>query len=77
VRVLLDVNILVRANEKSQVPMRDPKDVVVLQTAAAAEAEIICTRDSDFYDPDTQAFCAALGIEVCTDVDLMNRLRPT
>lgn len=73
-RVLLDVNILVRANEKSQVPMRDPKDVVVLQTAVAGEAEIICKRDSDFYNPATQVFCAALGI---TDVDLMNRLRPT
>jgi len=54
--------------------MRDPKDVVVLQTAVAGEAEIICKRDSDFYNPATQVFCAALGI---TDVDLMNRLRPT
>ena len=30
------------------VPMRDPKDVVVLQAAVAGGADIICTWDSDF-----------------------------
>ena len=55
--------------------MRDPKDVVVLHTAVAGEADIICTLDSDFYDQATQVFCAAIEIEVCTGVDLMNRLR--
>jgi hypothetical protein len=67
VRVLLDVNILVRANEKSQGParlalaMRDEKDIVVLQTALAGEADVICTLDTDFYDPETRAFCSAAG----------------
>ena len=31
------------------VPMRDPKDILILQTAAAGDAEIICTLDTDFY----------------------------
>jgi putative PIN family toxin of toxin-antitoxin system len=57
------------------VPMRDPKDIAVLQTAVIGEAEIICTLDSDFYDAETLAFCATCGIEVCTDVTLMNRLQ--
>ena len=57
------------------VPIRDPKDVVVLQTAVIGEAEIICTLDTDFYVAETLTFCATCGIEVCTDVDLMNRLR--
>jgi putative PIN family toxin of toxin-antitoxin system len=34
------------------VPMRDPKDIVVLQTAVSGEANVICTLDSDFYDDD-------------------------
>ena len=55
--------------------MRDPKDVVVLQTAVIGEVEIICTLDADFYDAETLAFCATCGINVCTDVNLMNRLR--
>jgi len=36
--------------------MRDPKDVVVLQTAVIGEVEIICTLDADFYDAETLAF---------------------
>jgi len=51
------------------------KDVVVLQTAVIGEVEIICTLDADFYDAETLAFCATCGINVCTDVNLMNRLR--
>ena len=31
--------------------------------------------DFDFYDPETVAFCATWGIEVCTDVELMGKLR--
>ncbi len=57
------------------VPMRDPKDIIVLQTAVIGEAEIICTLDTDFYDPETVDFCATWGIEVCTDVELISRLR--
>lgn len=57
------------------VPIRDPKDISVLQTAVLGEAEILCTLDTDFYDPETLAFCATYGIEVCTDVDLIKRLR--
>ena len=58
-----------------RVPIRDPKDVAVLQTAVIGEAEIICTLDTDFYDAETLAFCDTYGIEVCTDIQLMNRLR--
>lgn len=57
------------------VPMRDPKDVAVLQTAVSGDADVICTLDSDFHDASTRAFCADLGIEVCGDVELMKRLR--
>lgn len=57
------------------VPMRDPKDVAVLQTAVAGEADVICTLDRDFYAPDTQAFCATLGIEICTDTELFSRIK--
>jgi putative PIN family toxin of toxin-antitoxin system len=63
-------------NHSLRVPMRDPKDVVVLQTAVAGDADILCTLDSDFFDnPETTAFCEVLGIEVCRDRDLLARLR--
>jgi putative PIN family toxin of toxin-antitoxin system len=66
---------IVTVDRTLNVPMRDPKDIVILQTAIAGEAEVICTLDSDFYDPRTLAFCATWGIAMCTDVALMNRLR--
>jgi len=58
------------------VPMRDPKDIAILQTALIGEADIICTLDSDFYAPETKNFCAALGIEICTDMELAGKIKP-
>jgi putative PIN family toxin of toxin-antitoxin system len=55
-------------------PMRDPMDIAVLQTAIAGAADVICTRDSDFRDAETVAFCAAAGIEICTDRELQEKL---
>jgi putative PIN family toxin of toxin-antitoxin system len=57
-----------------RVSIRDPQDIVVLQTAVSGEADIICTVDKDFYDVDTIAFCAALGIDVCNDRELAKRV---
>ena len=56
------------------VPIRDPKDVVVLQTAVSGDADVICTLDKDFYDAETIAFCAALGINVCDDRELAEQI---
>lgn len=49
--------------------------LVILQAAITGDAEIICTLDTHFCGPKTLAFCATWGIAVCTDVDLINRLR--
>lgn len=62
-------------NPQLMVPIRDPKDTAVLQTAVIGEADVICTLDSDFYASDTVAFCATLGIEVLTDVQLLQKLQ--
>jgi putative PIN family toxin of toxin-antitoxin system len=54
--------------------LRDPNDVDVLQTAERGEADILCTHDGDFYDDAVLSFCAARGIEVCTESTLLTRL---
>jgi putative PIN family toxin of toxin-antitoxin system len=66
---------VVRVDQPRNVLMRDPNDIAVLQAAIGGEADVICTLDGDFYDPETREFCAMLGIEVCTDVDLASKLR--
>jgi predicted nucleic acid-binding protein len=64
-----------RNNPLLHVPIRDPKDIAVVQTAMIGAAEVICTRDQDFYDPLVQRFLTRLGIVVTDDVSLMRRLR--
>ncbi len=75
VQYLREVCQAVLPDHSLPVPIRGPKDIVVLQTAVTGEAEIIGTLDSDFYDAATLAFCATCGIRICTDVELMNGLR--
>jgi putative PIN family toxin of toxin-antitoxin system len=55
---------IVPVHHALNVPIRDPKDVMVLETAILGEADLICTLDSDFYSPETFGFCAAADIEV-------------
>ena len=37
-------------------PIRDMNDTVVMQTAIIGEAEVLCTRDQDFFDPPAEPF---------------------
>ncbi|MFZ1135513.1 MAG: putative toxin-antitoxin system toxin component, PIN family, partial [Candidatus Korobacteraceae bacterium] len=53
-------------------PIRDVNDIVVLQTAVIGEADILCTRDEDFYDPVTTGFLSKVGIAVMDDIALMH-----
>ncbi|MFI5104041.1 MAG: putative toxin-antitoxin system toxin component, PIN family, partial [Terriglobales bacterium] len=75
VQLLREVGEVVTVDDLLPVPIRDPKDVAVLQTAVIGEADVICTRDSDFYAAATRTFCATLGIEVCTDLELVTRIK--
>jgi predicted nucleic acid-binding protein len=57
------------------VPIRDVNDIVVVQTAVIGGADVICTRDEDFYDPCLTRFLARLGITALDEVALVHRLR--
>ena len=54
--------------------LRDPSDLAVLQTAERGEADILCTHDADFYEQEIVSYCAARGIEVCSEPALLARL---
>jgi putative PIN family toxin of toxin-antitoxin system len=50
----------------------DPDDDAVLYTAADGKADVLCTRNvRHFAAADVQAFCAARGIRVMTDLDVL------
>lgn len=71
---LQSVSDLVILDTRYSAPLRDPNDLIVLQTADRGEADALCTSDGDFYDPAVIAFCAARGIEVCDEISLLERL---
>jgi putative PIN family toxin of toxin-antitoxin system len=56
-------------------PVRDAGDAYILQTALTGNADAICTLDRDFFTPPASEFLKQRGIEVLTDVQLLQRLR--
>ncbi|HEY5175772.1 MAG TPA: putative toxin-antitoxin system toxin component, PIN family [Terriglobales bacterium] len=75
VRYLHDVAEIVSLTPLLAMPIRDVNDIVVMQTAVIGEANILCTRDEDFYDPVAKGFLSKVGITVMDDISLMHRLR--
>ena len=54
--------------------LRDPADVPVLGTAFGGAADVICTRDADFFEDAAQRVSAARGIRILTDLELLQVL---
>jgi predicted nucleic acid-binding protein len=74
------LNLLIEAGEvvypdvDVPVPVSDPDDVAILQTAAAGRAEAVCTLDRHLFRTEVVAWCQHLGIRVERDVELLRRL---
>jgi putative PIN family toxin of toxin-antitoxin system len=62
---------LVTPEEVPKNLLRDPTDRPILGTALAGQAEILCTRDADLHQENVGRFCAAKGIRVLTDLELL------
>jgi putative PIN family toxin of toxin-antitoxin system len=75
VMFLQSVATMVRPEPTLVAPIRDPNDIVVLQTAIIGGAEAICTTDEDFFHTPALAFLKSVSILVFTDMELMDRLR--
>jgi len=74
------LNLLIHAGEvvypevDMAVPVSDPDDIAILQTAAAGRAEVICTLDRHLFHPEVVAWRRHLGMRVERDVELLRRL---
>src|SRR5438445_7628725 len=53
----------------------DPQDDAVRFTAVQGRADVLCTRDRDFYLAEVIAFCRQRGIEVMNELQLLRRMR--
>ena len=66
---------IVALNPLVTAPIRDVNDIIVMQTAIIGEADILCTKDGDFFEEPAREYLSRLGIVVLDDIFLMNRLR--
>jgi putative PIN family toxin of toxin-antitoxin system len=66
---------LVEVDEAITPPIRDLKDVHILQTATSGKVEYLCTLDTHFYETLVVAFCADRGITVISELDLLRLVR--
>lgn len=55
--------------------LNDPDDDLVIATAVAGNAEVICTWDEHFYEQKVIAYCRERSIEIINDAKLLHRLR--
>jgi hypothetical protein len=53
----------------------DPDDNVILATAIAGRADVICTRDRHLRHKLVRAYCETYGIRVLSEVELLAELR--
>jgi len=54
--------------------LRDQADGPVLGTALAGRADVLCTRDADFFEENVRQFSLAQGIRILTDVEMLRLL---
>jgi putative PIN family toxin of toxin-antitoxin system len=66
---------IVALNPLLTAPIRDVNDIIVMQTAIIGEADILCTKDNDFFEDPAREYLGKLGIAVLDDISLMHRLR--
>jgi len=75
VQFLVRISELVHQIVGTSVVLKDPNDDPVVYTAIHGKADVLCTVDRDFYDPDVVASCQSWGMSVMNDVELLQKLR--
>lgn len=64
-----------QAATATQVVPADPDDDPVVATAVDGQAEVLCTRDRHLHSPVVKTYCSNHGIQVLTDIELLQLLR--
>ena len=76
VRSIQQVSLVIEVQAaKSAAVTRDRDDDPVIETAILAKANYLCSIDKDICGKEVVAHCREFGVEVVTDIDLINILR--
>lgn len=77
VQFLLKISELVHPIVGAPVVLKDPNDDPVVYAAVYGKADVLCTLDRDFFEPEVVAFCRTRGISILGDVELLRELMRT
>jgi len=72
---LQDAGALVDLPKSFPAVVSDPDDDLVLQTAIAGQADILCSRDGAFQSENVGQVCAMHGIRIVDDISLLQEVR--
>jgi uncharacterized protein len=75
--LLQDAGALVDLPKTFPAVVSDPDDDLVLQTAIAGRADILCSRDGAFREENVERVCSAHRIRIVDDISLLHELRRT
>jgi predicted nucleic acid-binding protein len=75
VQFLVKISELVHPIIEAPVVLKDPNDEPVVYTATHVRADVLCTIDRDFYEPEVVAFCRQRGVSILDDVELLQKLK--
>jgi len=75
VQFLVKISEVVHPSIEAPVVLKDRDDDPVVYTAIDGEADVLCTLDRDFYEPEVVAFCGKHGVSILDDVDLLQMLK--
>lgn len=73
--LLMVAELVVPPGNPDAVVTDDPDDDPVVAAAIAGKGELLCTKDRHLLSPDVVAYCAAHGVRVVSDVDLVRVLQ--
>ena len=74
IQLLLAVSELVDPVVGTPIVLNDPNDDPVVYTALDGKANVLCTLDGDFFEPEVVAFCRTRGVSILKDLELLQKL---
>ena len=61
--------------EGPPIVLSDPDDDPIVYTALTGQADVLCTLDKHFYEPNVLSFCSRYRIRLMRDVELLQAIR--
>jgi predicted nucleic acid-binding protein len=75
VQFLVKISEVVHPSIETPIVLKDPDDDPVVYTAIDGKADVLCTLDRHFYEPEVVAFCRKRAVSILDEVELLQELK--